>query len=68
VRGRRLLPATLVKGRVPLARTLLGVRDGILDEVAGHRLTYPVTHGARVVPPQVREDGDQMALFEEASR
>ena len=42
-------------------------RDGILDEVAGHRLTYPVTHGPRVVAPQVREDGDQMTLFEEAS-
>src|SRR5262249_52556730 len=28
-------------------------REGVLDQVASHRLVHPVTHGARVALPEV---------------
>jgi hypothetical protein len=36
-------------------------RDGILEGVASHRLTYPVAHGARVPLPPA-DDGGDLAL------
>lgn len=36
-------------------------RDGVLDRVAKHRLTYPIRHGARVQLPPVDEIGPLFA-------
>jgi hypothetical protein len=39
-------------------------RPGILDAVGSHRVTYPVTHGARVASVEpTQEHGDQLPLF-----
>lgn len=39
------------------------MRDGILEAVARHRLSYPIEHGARVAPPSEYE---QTPLFAES--
>ena len=37
-------------------------REGILEEVSQHTLSYPVTHGARVMMPRHNENGEKLVL------